>query len=183
MMGRRKRWLSFHELRALTMVLANAFAPAWLPPFWRGLAQLPFGLILVTAQSWGALVYVPGRAVAVLTPPRNRPWFIANKVTRLGHTHWRLSNCGAWPTGVGAGTILLTQVCRLADGAQIDICLRASNRDNRRFYQRFGFQQVSSSMRGTTMTRRFQPLRTESAPRSECRDVRLSGRLAIALAH
>ena len=170
-------WLTVGELAELAGVLANAFAPRWLPPRGRWLIRLPFSLILIAAQSWGALVYIPGRAVAVLTPPRRRPRAIPNKVTRLGHTHWRLSNCAAWPTGKGSGTILLGQICGLADAAGIDLCLRASNSANQKFYRRLGFAFASPNWRGMTMTRQCERRPGISAERGEAR---LSGRFAAA---
>lgn len=175
-------WLPFGQFWALATVLANAFAPKWLPPFGRAVIRLPFGLVLIAAQTWGVLVYVPGQAVAVLTPPCNRPRLIINELTRLSRTHWHLSNFGAWPTGTGAGTVLLNHACGLADAAQINICLRASNRDNQRLYRRFGFRRAADSGSGTTMVRRFQPSRNPLASPAECEDVRLAGRLAKTLA-
>lgn len=141
------------ELRALAEVLSNALSPRWLPIRCRAMFRPPFKMILRVVQTWGALVYIPGRAVAVLTPPRNRPRFVRNELTKLGRTHWRLSNCGAWPTGSGAGALLLTCVCGLADCAGLYLCLRASNGDNQRFYERFGFERTSASLRGMTMVR------------------------------
>lgn len=175
-------WLPFGQLWALATVLANAFAPKWLPSYGRAVIRLPFGLVLIAAQTWGVLVYVPGRAVAVLTPPSNRPRLITNELTRLSRTHWHLSNFGAWPTGTGVGTVLLNHVCELADAAQINTCLRASNRDNQRLYRRFGFRRAADSVRGTTMVRRFQPSRNPLASPAECEDARLAGRLAKTLA-
>jgi hypothetical protein len=175
-------WLPFGQLWALAAVLANAFAPKWLPSYGRAVIRLPFGLVLIAAQTWGVLVYVPGRAVAVLMPPCTRPRLITNELTRLSRTHWRLSNFGAWPTGTGVGTVLLNHVCGLADAAQINTCLRASNHVNQRLYRRFGFRRAADSVRGTTMVRRFQPSRNPLASPAECEDVRLAGRLAKTLA-
>jgi hypothetical protein len=175
-------WLPFGQLWALAAVLAIAFAPKWLPSYGRVVIRLPFGLVLIAAQTWGVLVYVPGRAVAVLTPPCNRPRLITNELTHLSRTHWHLSNFGAWPTGTGVGTVLLNHVCGLADAAQINTCLRASNHDNQRLYRRFGFRCAADSVRGTTMVRRFQPSRNPLASTAECEDVRLAGRQAKTLA-
>jgi hypothetical protein len=144
------RWC---RMRPLGDVLARAFAPSWLPGWARPALRAVFWLVLARAQYRGFVVFIPSRAVAVLKPPRHRPWLAANRLGQLARARWSISNCAAWPTGEGAGTALLAQLCRWADLSAVMLCLRASNERSAQFYRRFGFTQAGLGWHGVPMTR------------------------------
>jgi hypothetical protein len=167
------------QVRALGAVLARAFAPSWWPG--AALPALGFGccLVLLAHQRRGVIAYLPGRAVAVLTPPRSRPWQAVSELARLGRTCWCLSNCAAWPTGEGAGTILLAEICELSDRASTDLCLRASGERSREFYRRAGFRPAPGGYRGMVMVRpHHPPVTPDGGPLPVHMLVLLAGRLA-----
>jgi hypothetical protein len=70
--------------------------------------------------------------------------------------------------------LLLSQVCELADAARNDLCLRASNERNQRFYQRLGFEAVAPGVHGLPMARQHMPLNDDC--RAEAKSVHLAGR-------
>ena len=161
-------------IRTLSSVLAAAFAPEWLPAHLRQALRFIFILVLIAARRRGVIAYVPGRAAVVLTPPRRRPWLFTNQLAQLGRTHWCISSCGAWPTGKGAGTLLLGRVCELADAAGNDLCLRSSNEKNQHFYQGLGFKPTGCGVLGRPMARQSAPVERRSC--SDASPVYLEGR-------
>jgi hypothetical protein len=162
------------ELHALAVVLTRAFMPRGAPRFMNSLAEALFIADLVLTQLYGAVMYLPARAILMFTPPPKRRHrlilhsfvFLANgKGCRKRRTtaalglgfivlrfisprpradgrSWYGKNCAAWPTGTGAGSDLLGNLCMLADRKNISLCLVASNSDNQRLYVRAGFTAV-----------------------------------------
>jgi hypothetical protein len=176
------------ELRALAVVLTRAFVPPGAPRFMSRLAETLFIADLVLTQLYGAVMYLPARAVLMLTPPSERlyrfvwctlAFMVVSKgcrnrrttaalgfscialrfispLRRAGGRCWCVKNYAAWPTGTGAGSDLLSNLCMLADRKHISLCLIASNSDNQRLYARAGFTvvRVRHWRRGTLMIRR-----------------------------
>jgi hypothetical protein len=164
-------------LEMLSAVLAAAFTPAWWPGTDRTLASRVFQRVLLRAADRGAIAYIPGLAVCVLTPPRGQRWPPINAMARLGRVCWRMSNVGAHPTGAGAGTVLLTEICDAADRMRIDLCLRAGPR-SARLYRRMGFERTGRAVHGTVMLRRCRPEGPEEPGPGGLGSVRLTGSLA-----
>lgn len=146
------------EIGELAAILADAFMPTHWPAAGRAVARIAFSAVLRRACERGVIAVLPGRAACVLSPPRRPRCTSANPMQRLGRTCWRLSNFGARPIGGGAGTILLTELCDLADRRGIDLCLRARVR-SASLYRRAGFENLASH--GTVMLRRHRPRERE----------------------
>jgi hypothetical protein len=188
------------EVRALAVVLTGAFVSQRAPKFMSRLAGELFIAGLALTQLYGAIMYLPDKAVLMLTPPPKMyrqlilpsvvcmvagrggrslraatafglscviQGFISSR-GRADGSSWYVKNFAAWPSGTGAGSDLLSNLCVLADRKNMPLCLVASNSDNRRLYTRAGFTivRVLRWRRGTLMIRRpFAPVALPPATR------------------
>ena len=116
------------------------------------------GANLVAADSAGAAVWVPpgqvmvepadeqafGTAMVSLSPPDGERLAISDEIFSAHHpteAHWYLSLLGvaAAHQGEGVGSALLRAAAERCDADAAPAYLEATNRDNRRLYERHGF--------------------------------------------